>query len=58
MWGEKVDVGERRLMLGERLWGENEGGWVQMTETSNGILVLNYIYREMYTILSPHSTFN
>ena len=40
------------------MWGENEGVRVQMTEATNGVLVRKYIYIEIYTILSPHSTFN
>ena len=30
-----------------KMWVENEGGRVQMTEATNGILVLNYIYRDI-----------
>ena len=33
MWGEKVDVGERKDV------GKNEGGRVEMTEATNGVLV-------------------
>ena len=30
------------------MWGENEGDRVQMTEATNGVLVQNYIYRDVY----------
>ena len=52
------------MLVRGKMWGDNEGGWVQMTEATNRVLVQKpqwyfstelYIYRDVY---NTFPTFN